>query len=103
LVLRTSLASPSSGAVILHFTHYPMLYFLSCTNPLQGGQMKTLSGIDRNWHHALMVALLSVTCMMAPAAIAQQATANVNGVVKDQNGAAIPNAQVELTNANTGV
>ncbi|HEY9712648.1 MAG TPA: carboxypeptidase-like regulatory domain-containing protein, partial [Chroococcales cyanobacterium] len=35
--------------------------------------------------------------------MAQQATANVNGVVKDQSGAAIANAQVELTNVNTGV
>ncbi|HUV96874.1 MAG TPA: carboxypeptidase-like regulatory domain-containing protein [Acidobacteriaceae bacterium] len=35
--------------------------------------------------------------------MAQQATATVNGVVKDPTGAAIPNAQVELTNVNTTV
>ena len=35
--------------------------------------------------------------------MAQQATANVNGVVKDPSGAAIANAQVDLTNVNTGV
>jgi hypothetical protein len=40
---------------------------------------------------------------MSPAAMAQQASANVNGVVKDPSGAAIPNARVELTNVNTGV
>jgi hypothetical protein len=33
----------------------------------------------------------------------QQATANVNGVVKDPTGASIPNARVGLTNVNTGV
>ncbi|HEX4030691.1 MAG TPA: carboxypeptidase regulatory-like domain-containing protein [Terracidiphilus sp.] len=40
---------------------------------------------------------------MSPAAMAQQASANVNGVVKDQSGAAIATSQVELTNVNTGV
>jgi hypothetical protein len=40
---------------------------------------------------------------MPPVAMAQQATANVNGVVKDPTGAAIANAQIELTNVNTGV
>jgi hypothetical protein len=35
--------------------------------------------------------------------MAQQATANVNGVVKDPTGAAIPNARVGLTNVDTGV
>jgi len=38
------------------------------------------------------VLLLSVAGLMAPAAMAQQGTASVNGVVKDQTGAAIPNA-----------
>jgi hypothetical protein len=47
--------------------------------------------------------LLSVAGLISPNAMAQQATANVNGVVKDQSGAAIANAQVELTNVNTGV
>ena len=37
------------------------------------------------------------------AALAQQASANVNGVVTDQTGAAIANAQVQLTNVSTGV
>jgi hypothetical protein len=40
---------------------------------------------------------------MAPAAMAQQATANVNGVVKDPSGASVANAQVALTNVDTGV
>jgi hypothetical protein len=47
--------------------------------------------------------LLSVAGLMAPAAMAQEATANVNGVVKDPSGAAIANAQIELTNVDTGV
>jgi hypothetical protein len=46
---------------------------------------------------------LAIAGLLPPAATAQQATANVNGVVKDPNGAAIANAQIELTNVNTGV
>jgi hypothetical protein len=49
----------------------------------------------------LLGMLLSVAGLMPPVAMAQQA--NVNGVVADPNGAAIANAQVELTNVNTGV
>ena len=41
--------------------------------------------------------------LMSPAAMAQQATAAINGVVKDPTGAAIPNARVDLTNVNTAV
>jgi hypothetical protein len=47
--------------------------------------------------------LLSVAGLMPLVATAQQATANVNGVVKDPAGAAIANGQIELTNVNTGV
>ena len=46
--------------------------------------------------------LLSVVSMQ-DTALAQQASANVNGVVTDQTGAAIANAQVQLTNISTGV
>lgn len=55
------------------------------------------------WYLALFVMILSVAGLMPPVAMGQQATANVNGVVKDPSGAAIPKAQVELTNVNTGV
>jgi len=67
--------------------------------------MRTLTGNQWNrcWHLGLLVLLLSVAGLMAPAAMAQQGTASVNGVVKDQTGAAIPNSQVELKNMNTGV
>ena len=67
--------------------------------------MKTKKGKHRNGqsYHGLLVMLLSIAGLMSPAAMAQQATANVNGVVKDPSGAAIANAQVELTNVNTGV
>lgn len=51
----------------------------------------------------LLVALLSFAGMMTSSAMAQQAVANVTGTVRDPNGAAIPNAQVQLTNVNTGV
>ncbi len=57
----------------------------------------------RGWYRGLLVMLLSVAGLMPPVAMAQQATANVNGVVKDPSGAAIANAQIELTNVNTGV
>ncbi|HTW80547.1 MAG TPA: carboxypeptidase regulatory-like domain-containing protein [Terracidiphilus sp.] len=67
--------------------------------------MRALNGMDRkkHWYLGLLVMLLSVAGFMPAVATAQQATATVNGVVKDPNGAAIPNAQVELTNVNTGV
>ncbi len=58
---------------------------------------------NRHWYLGLLVLLMSVAGLMPPAAMAQQGTASVNGVVKDQTGAAIPNAQVELKNVNTGV
>ena len=67
--------------------------------------MRKIPGIHWNWrwYRGFLLMLLSVAALMGPAATAQQATANVNGVVKDQSGAAIANAQVELTNVNTGV
>lgn len=58
---------------------------------------------NRLWHLAVLVLLLSIVGLMPRGVVAQQATANVNGVVKDQNGAAIPNAQVQLKNVDTGV
>ena len=58
---------------------------------------------NRHWYLGLLVMLLSVAGLLAPAAMAQQATANVNGAVKDQSGASVPNAQIALTNVNTGV
>ena len=67
--------------------------------------MKTLPGVRRlrPRYRRLLLMLLSIAALTSPAAIAQQATANVTGVVKDQSGAIISNAQVELTNVNTGV
>ena len=58
---------------------------------------------NRHWYLGLLVMLLSVASLMFPVARGQQATANVNGIVKDPNGAAIANAQVEITNLNTVV
>ncbi len=57
----------------------------------------------RHWYLGLLVMLLSVASLVPSVVMAQQATANVNGVVKDISGAAIANARVELTNVNTGV
>jgi hypothetical protein len=50
-----------------------------------------------------LLTVLSIGGLMSQAALAQQAAASVNGVVTDPTGAAIPNAQVELTNVNTAV
>ena len=67
--------------------------------------MKTLTQKRQNERCLLLlfVMLLGVAGLVAPVARAQQATANVTGVVKDQSGAAIANAQVDLTNVSTGV
>ena len=67
--------------------------------------MRTKTGKHPNGHcyRGLLVMLLGISSLLCPAAMAQQATANVNGVVKDPSGAAIANAQVDLTNVNTGV
>ena len=45
----------------------------------------------------------SLWILTAPVALAQQASATVNGVVSDPSGAAVPNAQIKLTNVNTAV
>lgn len=58
---------------------------------------------NRHWHLGLLVMCLSLLGVMSPLAVAQQATASVNGVVKDQTGAVIPKARIDLTNVNTGV
>src|SRR5271154_4027923 len=55
------------------------------------------------WFLAAAFLLLSLTEWMSPAAMAQQGNAAINGVVKDPTSAAIPNAQVELTNVATSV
>jgi hypothetical protein len=67
--------------------------------------MKSLSANlrSRYWYRGLLVMLLSVAGLNASRAMAQQATANVTGLVRDQSGAAIANAQVELISASTGV
>ena len=57
----------------------------------------------RRWHCGLLAMLVGIAGAMPPLAMAQQATATVTGIVKDPNGAAVPNAQVQLTNVNTGV
>src|SRR5665213_3181542 len=57
----------------------------------------------RHWYLGLLAMLLSVAGLMPPVTMGQQATANVNGVVKDPSSAAVANARVELTNVNTGV
>src|SRR6201996_6498482 len=59
--------------------------------------------IRRIWFLAALFQLLSLAAWVSPAAMAQQGTATINGVVKDPSGAAIPNARVELINVGTSV
>src|SRR4051812_801477 len=70
-----------------------------------GDYMASSTRMRRNtcWYVVAPLLLLSIAGLMFPAATAQQATAAINGVVKDQTGAAIPNARVDLTNVNTAV
>src|ERR1017187_832139 len=50
-----------------------------------------------------LVIFLGLWAVTPPVVRAQQASATVNGVVSDPTGAAIPNAQISLTNVNTAV
>lgn len=58
---------------------------------------------NRHWYIAALLMLLGIAGLLPAAVMAQQASASINGVVKDQTGAAIANAQVELKNINTAV
>jgi hypothetical protein len=58
--------------------------------------MRSLNTILRG---VLVLALL----LSANFAIAQQSTATLQGIVTDQTGAAVPNAQIKVTNEGTGV
>jgi len=59
--------------------------------------------VRRHWYVAALLMLFGVGFVMSRGAMAQQASAGVNGLVADPSGAAIPNAKVELTNIDTGV
>jgi Carboxypeptidase regulatory-like domain len=52
---------------------------------------------------ATFLVLLSACLLTSSAALAQEASATVNGVVFDPSGAAVPNARISLTNVNTSV
>src|ERR1035437_3934506 len=52
---------------------------------------------------AFLLILLGAWVIHPPVARAQQASAGVNGVVTDPSGAAVPTAQITLTNTATGV
>ena len=62
---------------------------------------------EKHWTKHLcltaLLLLLSIGGLMSQEALAQQASASVNGVVTDPTGASIANAQVELTNVSTAV
>jgi hypothetical protein len=58
---------------------------------------------SRYFYLASLLILLGVWVLQPPTARAQQASATVNGVVSDPSGAAVPNAQVTLTNTATAV
>ena len=60
--------------------------------------MAIFVGKHRNeqWFPIVLLLLLSIGWLMSPAAVAQQATASINGVVKDPTGAKVANAQVQV-------
>src|ERR1035438_3581105 len=58
---------------------------------------------NRHRYLTVLLMLLGVAGLISPAVKAQQASASINGVVKDPTGAAIANARVQLANINTAV
>jgi len=58
---------------------------------------------NRRWYLTALLMLLGIAGFISPAIKAQEASANINGVVKDPTGAAVANAQVALTSVGTGV
>lgn len=58
---------------------------------------------SRSCNLTVLVILLALWALASPAAVGQEASATVNGIVSDPTGAAIPNAQINLTNVNTAV
>ncbi len=58
---------------------------------------------SRSCSLTVLLILLALWALASPAALAQEASATVNGIVSDPTGAAIPNAQVNLTNVDTAV
>jgi hypothetical protein len=52
---------------------------------------------------ATLLVLFSAWLLSSSHALAQEASATVNGVISDPSGAAVPNARVSLTNVNTAV
>jgi hypothetical protein len=63
--------------------------------------MKSLSGVTAHMKIALYGALIMIMLTGTGSMFAQNTTADVVGTVTDNTGAAIPNAQVELTNVDT--
>src|SRR5271165_2631373 len=54
-------------------------------------------------HLTVFLIVFGLWVIVPPAALGQGASATVNGIVSDPSSAAVPNAQVELKNVNTGV
>jgi hypothetical protein len=47
--------------------------------------------------------IAALCCCLAGAAMAQENTGSISGIVKDQSGAVVPNAKVTLTDTDKGV
>src|ERR1035437_8002575 len=72
---------------------------------MQGDIMKLLVKKygSRYYYLTALVILLSLWVATSSVSLAQQASASVTGVVSDPSGAAVPSAQIVLTNVNTAV
>jgi hypothetical protein len=58
---------------------------------------------NRRRYLTVLLMLLGIAGVISPPVEAQQASATINGVVKDPTGAAVANAKVELASVSTGV
>src|SRR5258708_28388954 len=67
--------------------------------------MPTLARVRRCLRTPILLVAVALVCvaLMAPPALAQTESATVTGRVTDQTGAVVPDAEIELKNADTNI